>query len=125
MAEQEGWRSGWWEKAFERVRNASERRGHPRGNRTMLIVVAYDIRDPKRLKKVADVCKDHGIRVQYSIFECHLEGPQFDQLWESLKEVVDADQDSLVAYPISGDALRKVRTFGTMVCNEQVVAYIY
>lgn len=91
----------------------------------MLIVVAYDIRNPRRLKKVADVCKDFGVRVQYSIFECHLKGEQFDCFWEALKDVVEVGEDSLVAYPISGDALRKVRTYGTMVCSEQVVAYVY
>lgn len=91
----------------------------------MLIVVAYDIRDPKRLRLVANVCKDYGVRVQYSVFECHLEGRQFEQFWIDLKAVVHPGDDSLVAYPISGDAQRKVRTFGDMVCSEKVVAYVY
>lgn len=120
-----GWQEGWWEAAFVRTRNLSERRGHPRGNKKMLIVVAYDIRDAKRLRKVAGVCKDHGVRVQYSVFECYLQGQQFDDYWEAMKEVVDPEEDSLVAYPISGEAQRKVRTYGTMVCSEKVVAYVY
>jgi hypothetical protein len=38
----------------------------------MLHLVAYDISDPKRLSRVARVCKDYGIRVEYSVFECDL-----------------------------------------------------
>ena len=31
-------------------------------------IVAYDIRDPKRLRKVYEVVRDHGDRLQYSVF---------------------------------------------------------
>ena len=35
-------------------------------------LVAYDISDPKRLRKVATVCEDFGYRKQYSVFLCRL-----------------------------------------------------
>lgn len=115
----------WWESAFERTRNHSEITGHPRGKKTMLVIVAYDITDPRRLKHVADCCKNYGIRVQYSIFECHLEARHFDDLWEKLKKLIDKKEDRIVAYPISADNSRKIRTCGTVVTCDHPVAYIY
>lgn len=39
----------------------------------MWILVVYDIREQKRLTKVAKVMEGYGQLVQYSIFECRLE----------------------------------------------------
>ena len=35
-------------------------------------LVAYDIANPKRLRKVATACEDFGSRRQYSVFACRL-----------------------------------------------------
>ena len=37
-------------------------------------LVAYDISDAKRLRKVAQACEDFGFRRQYSVFLCRLNG---------------------------------------------------
>ncbi|MBM3855222.1 MAG: CRISPR-associated endonuclease Cas2, partial [Verrucomicrobia bacterium] len=51
----------------------------------MLTLIAYDVTDAKRLHKVAKVCEDWGVRVQYSVFECRLEADTFDRFWEELR----------------------------------------
>lgn len=89
----------------------------------MLIVVAYDIADPKRLKKVADCCKDFGVRVQYSIFECRMEMPVFERFWARLCEIIHSTEDRIVAYPIHGAARKHIRTLGNMACSEIVISY--
>jgi CRISPR-associated protein Cas2 len=119
------WREGWWHEAFPRTANASERRGHAKGAELMYCIVAYDIADPKRLKKVADTCLNYGVRVQLSIFECRIPADTFARLWEELCAIADPADDKIVAYPIHGAAAQNIRTFGTMVCSEQVVAYIF
>jgi CRISPR-associated protein Cas2 len=119
----EEWREGWWEESFPRSRNASEIRGHPKGETYMLIIVAYDVANPKRLKKISDCCKDFGIRVQYSVFECRMEAPMFDKLWERLCSIIHVEEDRIVAYPIHGAARNQIRTLGTMVCSKAVVSY--
>lgn len=43
-------------------------------------VVAYDICDPKRLRKVAQTCEDFGLRRQYSVFFCRLTAADFVRL---------------------------------------------
>ena len=91
----------------------------------MLAVIAYDITDAKRLRQVADCCKDFGVRVQYSVFECRLEAQLLDEFWQRLCAIADAQEDRLVIYPIHGTAQRAIRTFGKMSCSEVVVSYVY
>jgi len=115
----------WWYDAFARTANASERRGHKKGDKRMHLIIAYDIADPKRLKKISDCCENYGVRVQYSIFECRLEADRFDKMWNELDSMINQKEDKLVAYPLHGSNARNIRTAGTMTCQETVVAYIF
>ncbi|MBI2928882.1 MAG: CRISPR-associated endonuclease Cas2 [Verrucomicrobia bacterium] len=90
----------------------------------MLTLVAYDIADPKRLSKVAKICEDYGVRVQYSVFECRLEESDFDDFWLKLLEVIKDEEDRLVAYKIDARSAKETLTAGTMVCSEKVVCYL-
>lgn len=90
----------------------------------MLTLVAYDISHPRRLARVAGVCEDFGIRVQYSLFECRLEPAEFERFWSRLLNEIDLAEDSLVAYPLDARCAREIRTAGTMVCSEQAVCYL-
>jgi len=90
----------------------------------MLTIVAYDITNDKRLRQIAKICEDYGIRVQYSIFECHLDQETFNQLWLKLLETMDEDEDRLVAYKLDARAAREIETAGTMVCSEKSVCYL-
>ena len=90
----------------------------------MLTVVAYDVADPKRLAKVASICEDYGVRVQYSIFECRLDQETFNDLWLEILEVIDEDEDRVVAYKIDARCAKETETAGTMVCSEKAVWYL-
>ncbi|NET61636.1 MAG: CRISPR-associated endonuclease Cas2 [Symploca sp. SIO2E6] len=46
----------------------------------LLYVVAYDIPDDKRCKKVSDLLEGYGKRVQYSVFECVLSQAKYEEL---------------------------------------------
>jgi CRISPR-associated protein Cas2 len=110
----------WWFRAFPRVPYEKS----PPGKHEMLTLVAYDISEPRRLAKVARVCEDFGVRVQYSIFECHLAPDEFDELWRRLLDAMDEDEDRLVAYRIDARCAQDTLTAGTMVCSERVVCYL-
>ena len=90
----------------------------------MLTVVAYDITEPKRLARVAKVCEDYGVRVQYSVFECRLDEDEFADFWLKLLEEIDDDEDRMVAYKIDARCARETLTAGTMVCSEKAVCYL-
>lgn len=90
----------------------------------MVYLVAYDICDPRRLNRVAKVCEDFGVRVQYSLFECRLEPDEFDRLWRGILAEMKTGEDRAVAYPLDTRCVRETRTAGTMVCSERVVCYL-
>lgn len=110
----------WFDEAFPRV---PYQRGQP-GCKQMLILLGYDIASSKRLQKVARTCEDFGLRVQYSLFECHLEPEAFHVLWSRLLEIIDPENDRLVAYRIDAASAKHTMTAGTMVCTEKVVCYL-
>ena len=112
--------SPWFLDAFPLVPYASS----PPGEKEMLTLLAYDISSPKRLSRVARVCEDFGVRVQYSIFECRLEEPDFTRFWNLLLDEIDASEDRLVAYQIDAKCAKHTLTAGTMVCAEKVVCYL-
>ncbi len=116
--------TGWWEEAFTLKPNASDLSGHRCGQHQMLSLIAYDITEPKRLQKIAKICEDWGVRVQYSVFECRLEAAAFDRFWEELRSQVDETTDRLVAYKICLNCARDIRSAGKMVNSEKVVAYV-
>lgn len=110
----------WWYEAFPET---PYQKSAP-SDGEMLIVLAYDVSEPKRLAKVASVCEDFGARVQYSIFECHLEVEEFNELWLRLLGIIDEAEDRLVAYRIDGRCAKETETAGTMVCSEKAVCYL-
>lgn len=112
----------WFDDAFPRV---PYERGKQPGSHQMLILIGYDISSPRRLQKVAKTCEDFGLRVQYSFFECHLDPREFDHLWNRLLDLIDPDQDRLVAYRLDSKTARNTLTAGTMVCSEKVVCYLF
>ena len=90
----------------------------------MLTLVAYDITERKRLGKVAKFCEDHGMRVQYSVFECRLEADSFTRFWEELNAVIHPNLDRIVAYKICTKCAREIHSAGVQEHYEKVVAYV-
>jgi len=90
----------------------------------MLTLVAYDISHPKRLARVARVCEDFGVRVQYSVFECRLEEREFTTFWLLLLDEIDPAEDRIVAYKIDARSAKETMTAGTMVCSEKALCYL-
>ena len=66
-----------------------------------MFLIAYDISDPKRLRKSAKFLESHGIRVQYSAFELHLDRKEITPIIDKLRKIIDEEKDRLYVYPIS------------------------
>lgn len=58
-------------------------------------LVAYDIRDGIRLRKVHRVVKGFGFSMQYSVFVCDLNARERLDLLEQLRAVADVRHDSV------------------------------
>jgi CRISPR-associated protein Cas2 len=92
--------------------------------RYMLHLVAYDIADPKRLSRVAKVCKDYGIRVEYSVFECDLPPYMFEEMWRELNAIIDHDNDAIIAYIICRSCVERTIVAGTAARSDKPVLVI-
>lgn len=58
-------------------------------------LVMYDIREDGRLRRVHDVVRSHGTRLQYSVFVCDLSSSELTELQWALGEVMDQSIDSV------------------------------
>ena len=75
-------------------------------------LVAYDIADPKRLRKVARACEDFGLRKQYSVFFCRLSATDLVRLRSRLYDVIDLDKDQILFVPLCKRCAGLVETLG-------------
>lgn len=73
----------------------------------MYYLITYDIASGRRLRRVAMLCKNYGVRIQKSVFECHLEKDTFKQLWQQLCKVTQQG-DVIAAYPICSSCLKEI-----------------
>jgi CRISPR-associated protein Cas2 len=83
----------------------------------MVVVVAYDVStvEPagrRRLARVARACKDYGVRVQKSVFECQIRPIDWARLRDRLLSEYKADEDSLRFYFLDEDAAERTEHHG-------------
>jgi CRISPR-associated protein Cas2 len=70
-------------------------------------LVAYDVRDDVRLRRVAKLLEGYGERVQYSVFRCRLsERTRSELLWR-LAKVMDPE-DALLLVPLCGECRSRI-----------------
>jgi CRISPR-associated protein Cas2 len=72
-------------------------------------LVAYDIRHPRRLRRVHRVAKDHGEPLQYSVFVCDLTVPELIGLKRALLAEIKSTEDSIGIFDLGAPATRGVR----------------
>ncbi len=81
------------------------------------VLVAYDIADDKRLRKVMRICKDYGDRVQYSVFAVQVSDVDLAILKERLLKRIVASEDRVMFVRLGsvaqdGEAPHRVDTIG-------------
>ncbi len=78
-------------------------------------VVAYDICDPKRLRKVAKTCEDFGFRRQYSVFLCRLSALSLVKLKSRLYDIIDLEKDQVLFIPLCPRCAEHIEALGRPV----------
>ena len=83
----------------------------------MLVVVCYDVstvedEGPRRLRRVAKVCKDFGQRVQFSVFECEVDPAKWTVIRQKLIDEIDPETDSLRFYFLGSNWRRRIEEIG-------------
>lgn len=74
----------------------------------MFVLITYDVSTVekagrRRLRRVAQACKDYGQRVQNSVFECRLDSKSWILLRARLLEEIAEEEDSLRFYFLDSD----------------------
>ena len=91
-------------------------------------IVCYDICDDKRLRKVAEICCDFGVRLQYSVFECDLNAAERVRLETKLGEVLHHDEDQVLLIDLGsaeGRGERVITALGKQYVKVDAPCYIY
>ncbi|MHB1809452.1 MAG: CRISPR-associated endonuclease Cas2 [Solirubrobacteraceae bacterium] len=71
-------------------------------------LVAYDIRHPRRLRRVHQVATDYGEPLQYSVFVCDLTAVELIALREKLLDEMKTTEDSVSIFDLGVPARRGV-----------------
>ena len=84
----------------------------------MMVLVSYDVstKTPAgvtRLRKIAEICLDYGLRVQNSVFECNVDPAQWETLKDKLISKYKAEEDSLRFYYFGSNWQRRVEHYGS------------
>jgi CRISPR-associated protein Cas2 len=75
-------------------------------------LVAYDISDPKRLRKVAKTCEDFGMRRQYSVFICRLSALSLVRFKSRLYDIIDLGEDQVLFIPLCARCGENIEALG-------------
>ena len=88
----------------------------------MFYLVSYDLPDTKRRTKLAKTLEDFGDRVQYSVFECILDGDLLDKMIARINKIISAEADSVRVYSLCAkcEGIIKVIGQGKVTKNEDV-----
>lgn len=78
----------------------------------MFILVTYDITSDKRRLRVSDELENFGTRVNYSVFECHLNETQLADLKERLEKLTEVAEDNVRFYLLCEACVKKANVLG-------------
>lgn len=78
-------------------------------------IVAYDVCDPKRLRKVFRTMRGWGDHLQLSVFQCELSKRELVELRTALASIIHHDEDQVLFVdvgPVEGRGGESIRALG-------------
>ena len=83
----------------------------------MMVLITYDVdtiseTGQKRIRKVAKVCQNYGLRVQNSVFECRLSETQFVILRNKLENIINHELDNIRIYFLGKNWKNRIESIG-------------
>jgi len=75
-------------------------------------LVAYDVSNAKRLRKVARCCEDFGVRYQYSVLLCRISATDFVRLRSRLYDLIDLKADQVMFVPMCAKCVVQMDAIG-------------
>lgn len=90
-------------------------------------LVCYDIADDKRRDRVFKVCKNYGAHLQFSVFECDLNGSELNGLRRELSETISLSDDQVLFVslgPAEGRGERVIAALGRPYTKLDAPCYV-
>lgn len=83
----------------------------------MMILLTYDVdysekSGAARLRKVAGICSDYGVRVQKSVFEMLIDNTQLEEIKLRISRIIDKERDSIRIYHLGKSWNNKITVIG-------------
>ncbi|MGZ5028157.1 MAG: CRISPR-associated endonuclease Cas2 [Methylobacter sp.] len=75
---------------------------------TTFYVICFDVSDNRRLRKISNEMENFGVRVQRSVFECHLESAQLHELQRRLGNLMEPAEDQVRYYSLCGKDRQRI-----------------
>ncbi|MFC1591218.1 CRISPR-associated endonuclease Cas2 [Thermodesulfobacteriota bacterium] len=60
------------------------------------VLVAYDVSDDKRLRRIFKLLRGYGDHIQYSVFLCQLTDKDHIILSEKIKDIINRKEDKVI-----------------------------
>lgn len=77
-----------------------------------IFIIAYDISNNRRRRRVAKLLEAHGVRMNKSVFECFLTPASFKKLSKIINQKIDSKNDSVLYYPLCRNCFEKSEKTG-------------
>ncbi|MCX8125384.1 MAG: CRISPR-associated endonuclease Cas2 [Spirochaetes bacterium] len=74
-------------------------------------LVIYDIRNEKRLRRIAKMVERYGVRVQKSVFEAMCNETTIQRMRSEAKTILEKE-DSLIIIPLCASCWQKKKQYG-------------
>lgn len=76
-----------------------------------LVIVAYDVLDRRRLRRIAAMMEQYGVRVQFSVFECRLNKERMTRLLDDIKRVINRRHDKVTLIALCQSCVQRSERF--------------
>lgn len=90
-------------------------------------LICYDIANDKRRDRVFKTCRNYGVHVQFSVFECDLTEAERILLQTQLSDAINAREDQVLFValgPAQGRGDRVISALGKPYCKLDAPCYI-
>lgn len=90
-------------------------------NQNVLYLVAYDIADIKRLAKVHNILKKHGMPVQYSVFTVVLKLRNLQKMLDKINKLINKREDDVRCYRLPKNP--EIEVLGQQYFSDDVMLF--
>lgn len=89
----------------------------------MKYIIAYDIQNDKKRRKVSKILEENGVRLQFSVFECKLNKKELKELKTKIDNIINSRSDSVLIFNLCENCANKSLTLGASYI-ERIVSII-